>query len=144
MVETLALLLRSKGSAIHAVSPDATVYEAVSLMAAQRIGAVLVIEDGSLLGIMSAKDYGTRIILQGRNSKEVLARDVMTTPVLTVGPDVKIMDAMQIMTTKKIRHLPILESGELIGVVTLGDLSRAVLADQEHKIDHLMRYVGHK
>ena len=87
MVETLALLLRSKGSAIHAVSPDATVYEAVSLMAAQRIGAVLVIEDGSLLGIMSAKDYGTRIILQGRNSKEVLARDVMTTPVLTVGPD---------------------------------------------------------
>jgi CBS domain-containing protein len=144
MVETIASILKSKGSAIHSVSPDATVYDAVTMMAAKGIGAVLVIEQGSLLGIVSAKDYGTRVVLQGRNGKDVLARDIMTSPVVTAGPDLKVMDGMQIMTTKRIRHLPILEKGKLVGVVTLADLVRAVIADQEHKIDQLMTYVGHK
>jgi CBS domain-containing protein len=144
MVETIASILRSKASAIHSVSPDSTVYDAVALMAAKGIGAVLVIEQGSLLGIVSAKDYGTRVVLEGKNGKDILTREIMTSPVLTVDPDVKIMDGLQIMTTKKIRHLPILKNGELVGVVTLGDLVRAVLADQEHKIDQLMTYVGHK
>ena len=144
MVETIASILKSKGSAIHSVSPDATVYEALAMMAANGIGAVLVMEQGSLLGILSAKDYGSRVVLQGKNAKDVLAREAMTSPVLTVGPDVKVMDGMQIMTTKKIRHLPILEDGKLVGIVTLADLVRAVLAEQEHNIDQLMRYVGHK
>jgi CBS domain-containing protein len=144
MVETIASILKSKASAIHSVSPDAIVYDAVALMAAKGIGAVLVIEQGSLLGIVSAKDYGSRVVLEGKNGKDVLTREIMTSPVLTVDPDVKIMDALQIMTTKKIRHLPILENGKLVGVVTLGDLVRAVLADQEHKIDQLMTYVGQK
>jgi CBS domain-containing protein len=144
MVETIASILKSKGSAIHSVSPDATVYDAVTMMAAKGIGAVLVIEQGSLLGIVSAKDYGTRVVLQGRNGKDVLAREIMTSPVVTAGPDLKVMDGMQIMTTKRIRHLPILEKGKLVGVVTLADLVRAVIADQEHKIDQLMTYVGHK
>jgi CBS domain-containing protein len=144
MVETIASILKSKGSAIHSVSPDATVYDAVTMMAAKGIGAVLVIEQGSLLGIVSAKDYGTRVVLQGRNGKDVLVREIMTSPVVTAGPDLKVMDGMQIMTTKRIRHLPILEKGKLVGVVTLADLVRAVIADQEHKIDQLMTYVGHK
>ena len=144
MDKRIASILESKGSAIHSVSPDATVGDAVAMMAAKGIGAVLVMEQGRLLGIVSAKDYGTRVVLQGKNGKDVLAREIMTSPVLTVGPDVKIMDGMQIMTTKKIRHLPILENGELVGVVTLADLVRVVLADQEHKIDQLMTYVGHK
>jgi CBS domain-containing protein len=144
MVETIASILKSKGSAIHSVSPDATVYDAVTMMAAKGIGAVLVIEQGSLLGIVSAKDYGTRVVLQGRNGKDVLAREIMTSPVVTAGPDLKVMDGMQIMTTKRIRHLPILEKGKLVGVVALADLVRAVIADQEHKIDQLMTYVGHK
>jgi len=144
MVERIASILPAKGSALHSVSPDAPVYEAVAVMAARGIGAVLVIEQGSLVGIISAKDYGTRVVLQGKNGKDVLTRDVMTSPVLTVGPETKIVDGMEIMTTKKIRHLPVVENGELVGVVTLADLVRAVLADQEHKIDHLMRYVGHK
>ena len=114
------------------------------MMAERGIAAVLVIEHGDLLGIISAKDYGTRVVLQGKNGRDVRARDVMTSPVLTVASATKIVDGMQIMTTKKIRHLPIVENGKLIGVVTLGDLVRAVLVDQEHKIDHLMRYVGHK
>jgi CBS domain-containing protein len=144
MVETIASILKSKGSAIHSVSPGANVYDALALMAAKGIAAVLVIEQGSLVGILSAKDYGSRVLLKGKNGTGVLVRDIMTTPVLTVGPDVKIMDGLQIMTTKGIRHLPILENGELKGVVTLGDLARAILADQEFKIDQLMSYVGHR
>jgi CBS domain-containing protein len=144
MVEKIASILKSKGSAIHSVSPDATVYEAVAMMAAKGIWAVLVIEQGSLLGIVSAKDYGSRVVLQGKNGKDVLAREVMTSPVVTISPDVKATEGMQIMTTKKIRHLPVLEGGELVGIVTLADLARAILAEQEHNIDQLMRYVGHK
>jgi CBS domain-containing protein len=144
MVETIASILKSKGSAIHSVSPDATVYDAVVMMAAKEVGAVLVIEQGSLLGIVSAKDYGRRVVLQGESGKDVLVREIMTSPVLTVGPEVKITDGLQIMTTKKIRHLPILEKGELVGIVTLADLVQAILAEQEHKIDQLMSYVGHR
>jgi CBS domain-containing protein len=144
MVETIASILKSKGSAIHSVSPDATVYDAVVMMAAKGVGAVLVIEQGSLLGIVSAKDYGRRVVLQGESGKDVLVREIMTSPVLTVGPEVKITDGLQIMTTKKIRHLPILEKGELVGIVTLADLVQAILAEQEHKIDQLMSYVGHR
>ena len=144
MVERIRSILKRTGPPIHAVSPDATVYEAMHMMAQKGIGAVLVIEQGNLLGIVSAKDYGTRIVLQGKNGKDVLAQEVMTSPALTVGPDVEVVDAMDIMTTKKIRHLPVIENGELVGVVTLGDLVRAVLADKEHTIDQLMRYVGHK
>jgi CBS domain-containing protein len=144
MVERIASILKSKGSELYSVSPDAPVYEAVALMAARGIAAVLVIEQRSLLGIISAKDYGVRVVLQGKSGKDVLTREVMTSPVVTVGPEVKIKDGMQIMTAKKIRHLPILENGELVGIVTLADLVCAVLAEQEHKIDHLMKYVGHK
>jgi CBS domain-containing protein len=144
MVETIASILKNKGSAIHSVTPDATVYEAVATMAAKEVGAVLVIERGSLLGIVSAKDYGTRVVLQGKDGRDVLVREIMTSPVVAVGPDVKIMEGMQIMTSKKIRHLPVLENGELVGMVTLADLARAVLADREHNIDQLMKYVGHK
>jgi CBS domain-containing protein len=144
MVETIASILKSKGSAVHSVSPDATVYEALAMMAANGVGAVLVMEQGNILGVLSAKDYGTRVVLQEKNARDVLAREVMTSPVLTVGPDVKVMEGMQIMTSKKIRHLPVLEDGKLVGIVTLADLVRAVLTDQEHKIDQLMRYVGHK
>src|SRR5689334_11957073 len=102
MVETIASILKSKGSVIHSVSPDATAHEAVAVMAKSGIAAVLVIEQGNLLGIVSAKDYGTRVVVQGKNGKDVLVREIMTSPVLAVGPDVKIMDGMQIMTTKKI------------------------------------------
>ena len=144
MVERIASILESKGSAIHSVSPDATVYEAIAVMAAKEIAAVLVIEQGSLLGIVSAKDYGTRVVLEGKNGKDVLVREVMTTPVMTVGPDVKIMEAMEIMTTKNIRHLPVLKDDTLVGVVTLADLVCAILADKKFNIEQLMRYVGHR
>jgi CBS domain-containing protein len=98
MVERIASILESKGAAIHSVSPDASVHEAVAIMAEKGIGAVLVLEQGSLVGILSAKDYGTRVFLQGKNGKDVLTLQVMTSPVVRVGPEVKIVDAMEVMT----------------------------------------------
>lgn len=101
MVETISSILRQKGTTLYSVSPDAAVYEAVTMMAAKEIAAVLVVEQQSLLGIFSAKDYGTRVVLLGKNGKDVLVREVMTTPVVTIGPEVKILDAMQIMVTRR-------------------------------------------
>jgi len=144
MIITIASVLRNKGSTIHAVSPDATAYEAVAMMVTRRIAAVLAIEHGSVSGIFSAKDYGTRILVTGKDGKGVLVREVMTSPVVTADPELKVVDAMQIMTTKGIRHLPILEHGSLVGLVTLADLVRALLADQEFTIDQLMRYIGQR
>jgi len=144
MMEKISSVLRSKGSEVHSVTPDATVYEAVHIMAARGIGAILVVEGGTLRGITSAKDYGTRVILPGKNSKEVCIREIMTRPVETIGPEATILDGMQLMTTRKIRYLPVLEDGVLLGVVTLSDLVRAILEDKEHAIDRFLRYVAHR
>lgn len=140
--QRIASILKTKGSEIHAVGPDATAYEAIGKMSTAGTGAVLVMEDGHLVGIFSAKDYGARVVLAGKNGMEVVVRDVMTHPVLTVGPDVKVVDGMQIMTARGVRHLPIVEGESLLGIVTLADLARSILADQEFKIEQLMNYVG--
>jgi CBS domain-containing protein len=144
MVERIASILPANGPVVHSVSPDVPVYDALVMMASREIAAVLVIEQGELLGIVSAKDYATKIVLQGKNGRDVLTREVMTTPVVTVAPEVKIVDAMQIMISKKFRHLPVFENGELVGVVTLAELVRAILADQTFQIDQLMKYIGHR
>lgn len=141
-VRTIASILKAKGAEVHSVGPGTTAYDAVAKMAANDIAAVLVMENGDLLGVFSAKDYGSRIALQGRDGREVAVREVMTHPVVTVGPNVKIVDGMQIMATKGLRHLPIMDDGKLVGLVTLADLVRSTLADQEFKIEQLMTYVG--
>lgn len=140
--QKIASILKKKGSEIHSVGPEATAYEAIGKMSTTGTGAVLVMEQDHLVGIFSAKDYGARVVLAGKNGMEVVMRDVMTHPVLTVGPDVKVVDGMQIMTAKGIRHLPIVEDESLVGIVTLADLVRSILADQEFKIEQLMTYVG--
>lgn len=141
-VKTIASILKAKGAEIHSVGPDATAYEAIGKMSITGTGAVLVMEQDHLLGIFSAKDYGARVVLQGKNGMDVAVREVMTHPVLTVGPDVKVLDGMQIMTTRGIRHLPIVDGEDLVGIVTLADLVRSTLADQEFKIEQLMNYIG--
>jgi CBS domain-containing protein len=144
MNEKISAVLRSKGSDVYSVTPDATVDEAVHMMAARGIGAVLVVEHGTLRGIASAKDYGTRVLLQGKNSKEVSIREIMTRPVESIGPDATILDGMQVMTARKIRYLPVLENGVLLGVVTLSDLVRAILADNEHAMERFIRHVAQR
>lgn len=140
--KNISSILKKKGSEVHSVSPDATAYEAIAKMAETGTGSVLVIDRGEILGIFSAKDYGSRVVLQGKNGQVVATRDVMTHPVLTIEPDVKITEGMQIMSVNGIRHLPVMKDSQLLGIVTLADLVKDVLADQEFKIEQLMHYVG--
>ena len=140
--KTIASILKAKGHQVHSMGPNTTAYEALAKMAASRIAAVLVMEQDNVLGIFSAKDYAVRVALQGKNGQEVPLREVMTHPIVTVGPDVRVVDGMQIMSTKGLRHLPIMEGGRIVGLVTLADLVRSTLADQEFKIEQLMTYIG--
>jgi len=140
--KTIASILKAKGPQVHSMGPNTTAYEALAKMAASRIAAVLVMEQDNVLVIFSAKDYAVRVALQGKNGQEVPLREVMTHPIVTVGPDVRVVDGMQIMSTKGLRHLPIMEGGRIVGLVTLADLVRSTLADQEFKIEQLMTYIG--
>ena len=131
-----------KGREIWSVAPDATVYDAIALMAAKSVGAVLVISGGNLAGIVSERDYARKVILQGRSSKETEVREIMTSDLITVTPENTIDDCMRLMTTRRIRHLPVLDRGQLVGIVSIGDLVNATIADQAHTIDQLHTYIG--
>jgi CBS domain-containing protein len=144
MIESIASILKRQGQGIHAVAPDDTVREAVAMMSERGVAAVLVLDDKRLAGIVSAKDYGSRVVLQGRSGRETPVRDIMTTPVVTVAVEASVLHCLAIMTHHKIRHLPVLSNDELIGVVSMGELVNAVVADQAFTIDQLMAYVGHK
>jgi CBS domain-containing protein len=142
--ETVGSIVKSKGSDVYFVAPTATVLDAIAKMAEQSIAAVLVMKDGALLGIVSAKDYGREVVLKGRSPKDVLVQEIMTTPVLTTTPDQTVGSGLAIMTRESIRHLPVLVEGKVIGVVSMADLARALVAEQAFTIDQLHKYVGHK
>lgn len=142
---TVEQILRGKGYNVWSVSPDDTVYEALDVMAEKNIGAVLVLdEEGDLVGIMSERDYARKIILQRRTSRETLVRDIMTSDVVYVRPEQTVEDCMALMTDKRIRHLPVLEDGELIGVVSIGDVVKAIISEQEFIIEQLENYITGK
>jgi CBS domain-containing protein len=142
MNQKVGSLLGRKGREIWSVAPDATVYDAIALMAAKSVGAVLVISGGNLAGIVSERDYARKVILQGRSSKETEVREIMTSDLITVTPENTIDDCMRLMTTRRIRHLPVLDRGQLVGIVSIGDLVNATIADQAHTIDQLHTYIG--
>jgi CBS domain-containing protein len=144
MIETISSILRNKGGGVYAVAPDATVRDAIAMMAEKRVAAVLVLDKGRLVGIVSAKDYGTKVVLRGHSARDTLVRDIMTRRVVTVTLEVSVFECMAIMTLQHIRHLPVFDKGEIVGVVSMGDLASAVIADQAFKIDQLMTYVGQK
>jgi CBS domain-containing protein len=144
MIATISSILRNKGGGIHAVAPDATVHDAIAMMAEKGVAAVLVLGEGKLLGMLSAKDYGSKVVPRGRSARDTLVRDIMTSPVVIVTLEVTVFECMAIMTRLHIRHLPIFDNGELVGVVSMGDLASAAIADQAFKIDQLMTYVGQK
>jgi CBS domain-containing protein len=140
---SIASVLMHKGREICSVALGATVYEAIALMAAKSVGAVLVISGGALAGIVSARDYGRKVILTGKSPKDVRVQEIMTTSLITVTPETTILDAMELMTRHHIRHLPVLEDGQLAGVVSMGDLVGEVISGQAFTIDQLQKYVGH-
>lgn len=139
---TIGDLLREKGSAVWATGPDATVFDALVLMAEKNIGAVLVLDGEALAGIMSERDYARKVILVGKSSRDTAVSEIMTPHVICVRTNQTIAECMALMTEKHIRHLPVLGSGgRVIGVISIGDVVKAIIAQQEFTINHLEQYI---
>ncbi|KQY51013.1 CBS domain-containing protein [Lysobacter sp. Root494] len=141
-MRTVRQLLEAKAPEIYAIAPDAPVIDAIRLMAEKRIGAVLVMEGSRLAGILSERDYARKIVLQGRSSGDTPVSTIMTADVITVRPDDTADHCMQVVTDNRIRHLPVVRGGEVIGVVSIGDLVKAVIEDQQVELDQLQRYIA--
>lgn len=142
MAHTIERILSGRTGQIWSVSSDATVYDAVALMAEKEIGALMVVDAARLVGIISERDYARKIILQGKHSKDTPVREIMTTDLLTVMPDATVEECMRLMTDHRVRHLPVLHEGALVGVVSIGDLVKEIIRDQAHTIDQLHTYIG--
>jgi CBS domain-containing protein len=138
---TVRQLLDRKGRAIFSVAPGAAVLEAIRAMAEHQVGALLVMEDETLAGIVSERDYARKVILRGRSSAETPVRDIMTSAVITVQPDTTVDKCMQLMTDRHVRHLPVVDAGRVVGVVSIGDLVKAVIAEQRQQIEQLESYI---
>ena len=141
LATTINRLLKQKTGEIWATPPNASVYEAIEMMAEKRIGALLVTEQGKLLGIISERDYARKMILQGRSSKETSVAEIMTSPVIFVSLQHTVSDCMRIVTEKRIRHLPVLENGAIVGMISIGDLVNWIITEQQETIRHLEAYI---
>jgi CBS domain-containing protein len=141
-MKTVRDLLKQKGSTIWSVPPDSTVYDALQLMADKNIGALLVIDSGRPVGIFSERDYARQVILKGKTSKDTPVRDVMTSKVVFVRPEQNIEECMALMTDKRFRHLPVLEEGQLAGLLSIGDVVKAVISEKDFLIEQLANYIS--
>ena len=140
-MKSLKQLLGAKGNQIYSIGPDAKVIEALRLMAQKDVGALVVMEGGRLAGILSERDYARKVILQGKSSQDVPVREIMTSEVITVDPSKTVEDCMALVTQRRIRHLPVCEQGNLIGILSIGDLVKEVIAEQEQTIRQLESYI---
>jgi CBS domain-containing protein len=138
---SVAHLLHAKGHAVWSIPPDASVYEAIKLMADKGVGALLIMEGQRLVGIVSERDYARKVILQGKSSWDTPVSEIMTDKVFYVRPDQTVEDCMALMTAQRIRHLPVLDDERVIGVVSIGDLVKAVISEQEVRIQQLEQYI---
>jgi CBS domain-containing protein len=138
---TVQTLLERKGRAIFSVEPQAAVLDAIRLMAEHHVGALVVMRGTALEGIVSERDYARKVILRGRSSADTPVRDIMTPQVLTVTLDTTVQQCMQLMTDRHVRHLPVLDGSRVVGMVSIGDLVKAVIADQQQQIEQLETYI---
>ena len=139
--DPVSSILRKKGTEIWSLPSDATVYSAVEIMAKKHVGALLVIDDGRLVGIISERDYARKVILMGRASKDTFVREIMTTSLVTITPECAVDDAMRVMEKNRIRHAPVVKDGSLQGMITLGDLVKWILTTQDHTIEQLEHFI---
>jgi len=140
-MKTVSDLLRTKGSGVASVMPGVPVYEALQIMAERNVGALMVLDGRKLVGVFSERDYARKVILMGKSSKEIPVREIMSTHVLYVRPQQTIDDCMALMTDKRVRHLPVLAEEELVGVISIGDVVKAKIAEQEFMIEQLQNYI---
>lgn len=140
-METIREVLNKKGNQIYSVAPETTVYDTLRLMAEKNIGAVLVLDNGKLVGIMSERDYARKVVLKGKFSKEVPVNEIMSPNVICIEPDQTIKNTQAVMIQKKIRHLPVMEENNLLGLVSIGDIVNAVLDDNKFMIDQLFTFI---
>ncbi len=141
-METIKQILAAKGREAYAVSPEASVLDAVRMMAEREVGALLVMEGERLEGIVSERDYARKVVLLGRSSGATTVREIMTADVVVADPERSVQQCMSAMTEHRIRHLPVVDDGRVIGVVSIGDLVKAVIADQQATIEQLERYIA--
>jgi CBS domain-containing protein len=137
----VARLLASKGHDLWSIAPDATVYDAIALMAERGVGALLVMDGEQLVGIVSERDYARKVILQDRSSRDTPVSTIMSEDIVSVRPDQSIEGCMALMTEKRIRHLPVLQEGRVIGILSIGDLVKFIIADRENLIEQLEGYI---
>jgi CBS domain-containing protein len=142
LTTTIGAVLKHKGGAIWSTRPDASVYEAIERMAEKQVGALLVMEHGNLVGIISERDYARKVILQGRSSKETAVAEIMSAPVISVSSQHTVGDCMHIVTMHRIRHLPVEDHGALVGMVSIGDLVNWVITEQQETIRQLEDYIS--
>ena len=135
-------VLGVKGQAIHSIEPDASVYDAMKLMADKGIGALLVLEHEKLVGIISERDYARKVILKGKSSLDTPVKDIMTQDVIWVRPEQTVEECMAVMTEKRVRHLPVIEEGKVVGVISIGDLVKSIITEQKFIIEQLERYIA--
>ena len=141
-MRTVRQLLEAKSPEIIAIGPEAPVIDAIRLMAERGIGALLVMQGTHLAGILSERDYARKVVLQGRSSRDTPVRDIMTAEVVSVAPGDSIDHCMQLVTERRIRHLPVVDAGEVVGVLSIGDLVKTVIELQRRDIDQLQRYIA--
>ena len=140
-MQTVRELLASKSAEIHAVAPDSAVIDAIRLMAEKGIGAVLVMDGARLAGILSERDYARKIVLRDRSSRDTPVAAIMTAEVVTVTPVDTVEDCLQLVTDRRIRHLPVVEGGAVLGVISIGDLVKSVIEQQRRELGQLQQYI---
>jgi len=141
-MQTVGQLLRVKGGQVFSVAPTDSVLQAIEMMATRHVGALLVMNQGSLLGIISERDYARKVILKNRSSHDTPVSEIMTSPAVTVTPAETVHQCMQLMTEGRFRHLPVMESGRVVGMLSIGDLVKVVIEEQSAHIEQLERYIA--